>query len=442
MKAVVSKTGIQLLDAELPIANGGTVCEATLERGTLKVKLSPNSSSDGPDAGTSGKIPITKPFFDAAEEEAVLEPLHTGWVVQGPKVAEFERRVAAYTGAKHAIATTSCTTALHLSLIAAGIGPGDEVIVPAFTWISTANVVEHVGATPVFCDIDLATCNIDVYQIENKITPKTRAIIPVHLFGLCADMDPILALAKRHGLAVVEDAACALGAWYKGRHAGTFGSAGCFSFHPRKAITTGEGGMVLTNEDKIAELCRTLRDHGTSVSDLSRHEGKRGFLLTEFNLLGYNYRMTDLQGALGVAQMDKFLQIMAKRTGRAWRYDRLLKDLSWLRRPAVPDGYEHGYQAYVCLFRPETPTLANVSHLHEGRNDLMEALEEQGVSTRQGTHAVHTLGYYRNKYGIEEADFPNALLADRLTLALPLYAQMTEQEQNKVVAALKAIGKG
>lgn len=388
------------------------------------------------------RIPITKPLFDEREEAALLEPLRTGWVVQGPRVAEFERRMAAYTGVRHAVATTSCTTALHLSLIAAGIVPGDEVIVPAFTWVSTANVVEHIGATPVFCDIDLATYNIDIEQLERKITPRTRAVVPVHLFGLCADMRPILDLAERHGLAVVEDAACALGAFYGGRHAGSFGLTGCFSFHPRKAITTGEGGMLLTNDNTAAELCRALRDHGTTVSDLARHNGKRGFLLTEFNLLGYNYRMTDLQGALGVAQMDKLPRILARRAARAERYNRLLEGFAWLRTPAAPDGYTHGYQAYVCLFCPERPAISNVRDLNEQRNRLMEALEDRGVITRQGTHAVHTLGYYRTKYGIREADFPNALIADRLTLALPLYAQMDDREQDAVVNALKAVWEG
>ena len=391
---------------------------------------------------TDYKIPITKPFFDVEEEQAILEPLQTGWVVQGPKVAEFERLIAEYTGAKHAIATTSCTTALHLSLLAADIGPGDEVIVPAFTWIATANVVEYVGARPVFCDIDLATYNIDVNQIESKITSKTRAILPVHLFGLCADMEPIMGVAERYRLEVIEDAACALGARYRGRHAGRFGLAGCFSFHPRKAITTGEGGMIITDRDEVARHCRTLRDHSASVSDLVRHEGKQGFLLTEFNLLGYNYRMTDLQGALGVAQMSKLPQILEKRMERARCYDRLLEEADTLLLPYCPDGCIHGYQTYVCLFQPEAPTLDTLDALHEQRNAFMEILEENGVTTRQGTHAVHTLGYYREKYGLEETDFPQAWIADRLSLALPLYAQMTDEEQDYVVESLVENGRG
>lgn len=385
------------------------------------------------------RIPITRVVFDDAELAAVQEPLKTGWVVQGPHVAAFEKKFAAFTGAAHAVACSSCTTGLHMALAVAGVGPGDEVVVPAFTWVSTANVVEYLGGRPVFCDVDLATFNLDVAQLAEKITPRTRAIIPVHLFGLAADMDPILALARQHGLAVVEDAACGFGAYYRGRHVGTLGDFGCFSFHPRKAITTGEGGMVLTRSEEAASLCRILRDHGADRTDLARHSGKAGFLLAAYNHLGYNYRMTDLQGALGSVQMDKAEQIQAARTHRARRYDRLLEGLPWLRRPAVPDGYVHGYQSYVCLFQPEPPSLASVERLHARRNALMLALEARGIATRQGTHAVTTLGYYQKKYGIRDEDYSNAYLADRLSLTLPLYAQMTDEEQDEVVRVLQEV---
>src|SRR5215813_5029866 len=192
-------------------------------------------------------IPITKPFFGREELLAVQKPLENGWVVQGPFVRQFEEKFSAFTGARFSVATSSCTTALHIAVTALGLKPGDEVIVPAFTWISTANVVEYMGAKPIFCDIDLRTFNIDPSQIEALTTPRTVGIIPVHLFGLCADMLPILETAKRHNLWVVEDAACAFGAWYRGQHAGTLGDIGCFSFHPRKSITTGEGGMITSN---------------------------------------------------------------------------------------------------------------------------------------------------------------------------------------------------
>jgi perosamine synthetase len=219
-------------------------------------------------------IPITKPVFGPEELRAVQIPLESGWVVQGPFVRQFEEEFALFTGAQFSIATSSCTTALHIAVAALGLKPGDEVIVPAFTWVSTANVVEYLGAKPIFCDIDLRTFNIDTGQIAALVTPRTVGIIPVHLFGLCAEMAPVLEVARRYGLWVVEDAACAFGAWYHGRHAGTFGETGCFSFHPRKSITTGEGGMITTQREDIDRLARSLRDHGASRSDLTRHEGR------------------------------------------------------------------------------------------------------------------------------------------------------------------------
>jgi perosamine synthetase len=388
------------------------------------------------DSAVVRQIPITRTVFGPEEMRAVQLPLESGWVVQGPYVKQFEERFSNFTGARFSVATSSCTTALHIAVAALGLKPGDEVIVPAFTWISTANVVEFMGARPIFCDIDLQTFNIDTSQLEGLISPRTVGIIPVHLFGLCANMRPILEIAKRHGLWIVEDAACAFGAWLDGQHAGTFGEMGCFSFHPRKSITTGEGGMITTGREDLDGLSRALRDHGASRSDLARHNNKAAFLLSEYNLLGYNYRLTDIQGALGCAQMDRAEWILAERTRCARRYDTLLADVSWLTPPLVPDGYIHGYQAYVCLFHPEEPTLENVDRLHQERNDLMLRLEEEGISTRQGTHAPIILGYYAEKYGLRPEQFPNAYLADRLSLTLPLYAQMTDEEQDVVVEML------
>jgi perosamine synthetase len=383
------------------------------------------------------RIPITKPFFDKAEYEAVLRPLESGWVVQGPYVRQFEEKFAAFTGAQFAVASSSCTTALHIAVASLCLKPGDEVIVPAFTWVSTANVVEYMGARPVFCDVDLRTFNIDTRHIEPLITPRTVGIIPVHLFGLCADLDPILDLARKRGLWVLEDAACAFGAWYRGRHAGTFGEMGCFSFHPRKSITTGEGGMITTSRKDLDQAARSLRDHGASRSDLARHEGTDAFLLSEYDRLGFNYRLTDIQGALGCAQMDRAEWILAQRAKRARLYDERLKKLEWLQTPSVPKGYIHGYQAYVCLFRPETPTQANVDRLHRRRNDVMRRLEARGIATRQGTHAPVVLAYYAQKYQLRQEDFPSAYMADRLSLTLPLYAQMTDVEQELVVSDLE-----
>ncbi len=383
------------------------------------------------------RIPITKPEFDASDREAVLKPLDSGWVVQGPFVRQFEEQFSAFTGAACSVAASSCTTALHLAVRCLDLKPGDEVIVPALTWISTANVIEYAGARPIFCDIDLDTFNLDANLLEALVTPRTVGVIPVHLFGLCANMDAILPVARRHGLWVVEDAACGLGARQRGRHAGTFGEAGCFSFHPRKSITTGEGGMLTTPSREVDRLARSLRDHGGAVSDLERHESGGAPLLGAFEHLGYNYRMTDIQAALGCSQLARAERMLKARAARAHVYDAALADVSWLRTPAVPEGDVHGYQAYVCLFRPDTPTPANVGELHARRNAVMQRLDARGISTRQGTHAPVLLAYYAKKYDLRPDRFPNACLADRLSLALPLYSAMTEADQDYVCSAIR-----
>jgi len=269
-------------------------------------------------------VPITKVCLGEEEIKAVAERLLGGWVVQGPKVREFEEAFAKYVGARFARATTSCTTALHLALLGLGVGPGDEVIVPALTYVATANAVLYCGATPIFVDIDLRTFNIDVTAIEAKLSARSKVIVPVHEFGLAADMAPLMEIANRRGLAVLEDAACATGSRYRGRHVGTFGRAGCFSFHPRKAITTGEGGMIVTDDEAIARHAEILRSHGASVSDFARHQNPGSFELPAFDELGFNYRMTDIQAAIGVEQMKKLASILSQRQQRAARYTELL----------------------------------------------------------------------------------------------------------------------
>ncbi|MDA2935706.1 DegT/DnrJ/EryC1/StrS family aminotransferase [Patescibacteria group bacterium AH-259-L05] len=391
------------------------------------------------------KIPITKPWFDNKELQAVQEPLKSGWVVQGPKVATFEKKIAQFTKVKYAKATTSCTTALHLALIATGIGQGDEVIVPSFTYIASVNAVEYVGATPIFVDIDLNTFNIDPAKIEEKVTKKTKAIMPVHLFGLCADMRPILKIARQYKLKVIEDAACAIGGFYYKKHAGAMGDAGCLSFHPRKSITCGEGGMILTNSKKIANMVNALRDHGASKSDLQRHK-KAGYLLPDFNIRGYNYRMTDIQGAIGIEQVKKLFQILKKKKALAKKLYSSLKQFPWLKPPIVLKNYIHGYQAFVCLFWPESPfnksgglNIGKLSSLYQKRNKFMDRLEKVGIAARPGTHAVHTTNYYKKKYNIALTDFPNALVADRLSVALPFYPQMTNKEFNYLITNIKNV---
>ena len=384
------------------------------------------------------RVPIAKPSMGAEEAELVRQCIESGWVVQGPRVAEFERAFADYTGSDHAAATTSCTTALHLAVAILGLKPGDEVIVPAFTWVSTANVVEYMGATPRFCDIDLATFNLDVTQLEALIGERTVGIIPVHLFGLCAEMGPIMDLAERHGLWVVEDAACALGARQDERHAGTFGDLGAFSLHPRKSITTGEGGMLTTRRPDWDEEARSLRDHGCDMSDLHRHEEPKAFLLSDFHRLGFNYRMTDLQGALGCVQMKKVDWVLDERRRRAALYDEALRGDDWLATPVVPERNTHGYQAYVCLFRPEEPSLDNLDGLYERRNAVMTQMERRGIATRQGTHAAALTAYYSERYGIDRRDFPVSAIAEGLSLALPLYPDMTDAEQELVLTELRS----
>jgi dTDP-4-amino-4,6-dideoxygalactose transaminase len=393
------------------------------------------------------KIPIAKPYFDHKEAEAVASVLESGWLVQGPRVAEFEQMVCEYSGAKFAKATTSCTTALHLALLSSGIRPGDEVLVPSFTYIATANAIEYTGARPVFIDIDPKTFNVDPQKLadylekEKASSSNVKGIMPVHLFGLAADMDPIMEIARQYKLRVVEDAACALGALYHDKYAGTFGNAGCFSFHPRKSITTGEGGMIITNDEEIDSAIESLRNQGASISDLARHHQKAGFLLPEFDVLGYNYRMTDLQGAIGVEQMKKLTYIIDGRIKRARIYDAQLKRMECLRLPSAPEGCKHVYQSYVIQIKNPVSMTLSLDELNETRNKIMFKLEEIGIATRQGTHAVHTLGYYRQKYHLDSNDYPASLAADRLSITLPLYAQMTDEEQEYVIDNLLRVSR-
>lgn len=398
-------------------------------------------------------IPIARPYFGKEEEAAVCEVLRSGWVVQGPRVAAFEEAFKKFLGVTEAVATSSCTTALHLALGAAGIGPGDEVVVPSFTFIASANAIEYVGARPVFVDVDprtytMAPEKLDEYvrQCSRRGSPLPKAVIPVSLFGLCADMGAIARIAKEHALIMIEDAACGFGASREGRRAGTEALVGCFSFHPRKAITTGEGGMVVTGDAGIAQTVRMLRDHGASKSDLERHASHGGSLLPEYRVLGHNYRMTDLQGALGVVQMEKAATVLQKRREAAVYYDYLLRQVEEIVPPFTPRGFGHAYQSYVCLYRGRERYAAEdekidwekAERANQARNLLMAALEERGISVRQGTHAVHTLEYYRQKYGLRDRDLPRAYLADRLSMALPLYCGITPEEQERVIRELKA----
>lgn len=388
-------------------------------------------------------IPITKAVFDQAEKEAMIKPLETGWVVQGPYVKQFESLFSEFTGSKYAKAVSNCTTALHLGLISLGVGEGDKVVVPSFTYVASANSVEYTGAKVVFCDVDLRTFNLDTQQLTALLESdkSIKAIMPVNLFGLCAQLDEIKVIADAFEVKIIEDSACGFDAWIGNKHSGTIGDVGCFSFHPRKSITTGEGGMLITNEEYIYKTVSQLCDHGAAKSDLQRHSEKGGSLLPNFTMRGYNYRMTDFQGALGVCQMNKAKAIMEGRRNIANQYNEALKNYSAFVLPSTPDGYQHGYQSYVALFtlgrELNQLTMATIDELNIKRNQLMQRLEDNGIATRQGTHAVHTLEYYSKRYGLSHSDFINSYAADRLSIALPLYAQMTHDEFEYVIDHIK-----
>ena len=386
------------------------------------------------------KIPIVRTNLFEGEIKSVLEPLNNGWLVQGPKVHEFEKIWSSFTGARNSIAVTSCTSALSLSLSALGFCEGDEAIVPAFTWISTANVVEHLGGKVVFADISLKDFNIDLKNIESFINERTKVILPVHLFGASADMQLIKSIAKMNNLVVIEDAACGFGSKINGQHVGTFGDTGCFSFHPRKAITTGEGGMVTTDDSNLATKIRCLRDHGAQVNDLQRHLSPKPYLLADHIEAGYNQRMTDIQAALGVAQMTRADSILRERNKLAKIYENAFEDLDWLRTPKIENGCSHGFQSYACLFEPEKVEKSilekNFDYIEEinlKRNKWMEYLQLEGISTRPSTHAVHMLSYYRNKYNLLPEDFPNAFAANHCSISLPLFHGMKSEEQEYVI---------
>ncbi len=377
------------------------------------------------------KIPIAVPSLTDEEWQAVREPLLSGWMTQGPKVAQFEREFAKLHHANHALAVTSCTTGLHLALAAMGVGPGDEVIVPAFTWVATANVVLYCGATPVFCDVDITTFNIKVDDILAKITDRTKAIIPVHLFGLCADIDAIRALIPAH-IKILEDAACAAGASYKNRPAGTLGDMAAFSFHPRKSITTGEGGMVTTNNGELNRLAEIMRNHGAEISEEARHNSSKPYLLPDFKMLGFNYRMTDLQAAVGIVQLSKLNKFIKERQKWASYYTQHLEKIEWLTPQFIStDITQHSWQAYVCYVDPDKAPMS--------RNEIMDILQHKGIATRPGTHAVHMLSFYREKYDIKADDFPGAKACDKNTMAIPLHNKMVKEDFDYVIDTLMNI---
>jgi perosamine synthetase len=364
---------------------------------------------------------IAAPLFDEKEIDKVRECLNSGWVTQGPMVQQFEQRVGARHAAQFALATTSCTAALHLATMGLDLGPGDEVIVPAFTWVTSAHCAEYVGAKAVFADIDLATFNLDPAAVEAAITPRTKALVVVHLFGKAAPMRELLAIAHRHGLRVIEDAACAIGTTYEGKPVGALGDIGCFSFHPRKVITTGEGGLVTTNDARLAERVRWLRNHG-ATGPAPGADPTKPYTMSAFEVLGYNLRLSDIQAAVGMAQMDKLEALLAERRAIALRYTEALNQLPGLQTPTDDPG--HTYQSYVVRV---------VEGGRTRRNSVMDHLAARKIQTRPGTHAAHRLGYYTKKYGVKAQDFPVACVAEDTSITLPIFPGMTSAQQSEVV---------
>lgn len=364
-------------------------------------------------------IPLTRPYFNQEEIREVKKVLDSGWVSQGPKTKEFEKKFAKYLGVKYAIAVSNGTAALHLSLLALNIKRGDEVLVADYTFPATGHSVLYCGAKPVFIDIDPKTYNINADLIEKKITKKTKVIIPVHTFGQPADMSPIMRIVKKYHIRVVEDAACAAGAKYKGQMAGTIGDIGCFSFHARKGITTGEGGMVVTNNKKLADEIRTLAVFGT-ISPKPRKQSF-GIIIPKFIKLGYNYKMSDITAAVGIAQLRRIDKIIKRKRDLSRYWDKKLEEIDFIKPPFVDKNVFHIYQSYVALVDKKI-----------NRNKLIKYLKDHNIQTQIGTYASHIQPVYHSKQKC-----PNSLDVFKRALALPLYYTLKKRDIDKIIYFLK-----
>lgn len=368
-------------------------------------------------------IPITRLSIGQAEADAAAEVISSGWIAQGRRVEEFERMVAEYVGAKHAIAVSSATAGLHLALIAAGVKPGDEVICPSYSFIATANSIVYAGAKPVFVDIDPKTYNIDVSLIEAAITPRTTAIMPASQIGLAADLPQIMQIARKHNLKVVEDAAPSLGAMIEGKRVGSISDFTVFSFDPRKILTTGEGGMITTDHDGAAERLRAMRAHSASVSMLARHTTSN-VVLEGYPDIGYNYKMTDIQGAIGVVQMGRIEEIITERRRLANRYNEILGSDERLVVPYEPQDYMHVYQSYTVRLRTKRTQL-----------EVMSEVAKRDVATRR-IIACHLEQHYRHMY--PDLTLPETEAATQRTLLLPMFVGLSDMEQDQVIEVLLA----
>ncbi|WP_235215221.1 DegT/DnrJ/EryC1/StrS family aminotransferase [Phaeacidiphilus oryzae] len=371
-----------------------------------------------------GRIPVMKPWLGEEEAAAAAEAVASGWVAQGPRVAEFERAFAARVGAAHGIAVSSCTAALHLGLVALGIGPGDEVVVPSLSFIATANVVRYVGARPVFAEVEAATGNLTAETAEAVRTARTRAVILVHQGGVPADAEALRAYCARHGLLLLEDAACAAGSTLRGRPVGAGAALAAWSFHPRKLLTTGEGGMLTTDDPACAERLRRLREHGMDVSAAQRHLSRTP-VLERYTELGFNYRMTDIQAAVGLVQLAKLDAMVARRRELAAGYRERLRALPGLVAIDDPPYGESNFQSYWVLPEEGRPG---------GRDRLLAALAEAGISARRGIMAAHLEPAYA---GHPSVPLPVTERITRDSLILPLFHTMTGEEQDRVVEVLR-----
>jgi len=376
-------------------------------------------------AAAEEAIAFSRPSMGEAEAAAAAEAVRSGWIVGGPRLAQFEQRFAAACGAKHAVGVSSWTTGASLVLHAWGVGTGDEVLVPSLTFIATVNVIRHVGAQPVFVDVDPLTYTIDVADAARKVTPRTKAIMPVDQLGMPCDIDAVNALAREHGLHVLDDAACAIGSCNAGRPVGSLAEVAVFSLHARKVVTTAEGGMIVTDDAAFAERLRMLRHQGMSLSDFARH-GMRPTEFEQYPEIGFNYRITDVQAAIGLCQMDRLPEFLASRRASAERYTDALEHHPLIRPPHVPHELQPNWQSYQVVCR--VPGAA-------ARNAVMDRLFEAGIPTRRGVMASHREAPYaplRAQLPVTEA------LADS-TLQLPMHSDLTAPQQTRIVEALRAL---
>lgn len=373
------------------------------------------------------KIPVAKPYLGKEEAQNAYDTILTNWVTQGPRVQEFEEKFAAYTGAKYAVALSNCTTALHLAMIVAGVKAGDEVICPSMSYIATPNCITYVGAIPIFAEVNSETYNIDVTHAEKLITSKTKAILIVHQIGLPADIDAFADLCKKHNLKLIEDAACAAGSSYKGKKIGSHSELVCFSFHPRKVITTGDGGMITTNNEAYYNRLKLLRQHGMSVNDRVRHNSTT-VIIEDHLEIGYNYRLTDIQAAVGIKQLERLDWIIFERSKIAQKYNKAFKDIKSVRLPVEPEGYTTNWQSYVIYLNKDCKVQ---------RNELMQKLLDLEISTRRGVMTSHRETAYKNHKLV--SPLPLSEDASDNSIVLPLYVPMKDEEVEFVIDSIKNI---